>query len=77
MDSDYRYIYLQFCNRLFGYIAMHMSNQLSQGDDYSGPHNVLLTGGILGAILVLCIITKIAHLQIEQMQSERENKELS
>ena len=59
----------------FGYIAMHMSKQLSQGDDYSGPHNILLTGGILGAILVLCIITKIAHSQIEQMHAEQENKE--
>ena len=56
----------------FGYIAMHMSKKLSQGADYSGPHNIMLAGGILGSILVLYIITKIAHSQIEQMHSEQE-----
>jgi uncharacterized membrane protein YdjX (TVP38/TMEM64 family) len=56
----------------FGYIAMHMSKKLSQGEDYTGPHHIMLTGGILGAILVLYIITKIAHAQIEQIRSEPE-----
>ena len=54
----------------FGYIAMHVSKQLSQGEAYSGPHNVLLTGGILATIVVLVIITKIAHSQIEQLNSK-------
>ena len=56
----------------FGYIAMHMSKKLSQGSDYTGPHNIMLAGGILGALLVLYIITKIAHSQIEQMRSEQD-----
>ncbi len=60
----------------FGYIAMHMSKQLSQGDDYAGPHNVMLVGGILGVVLVLCIITKIVHTQIELMHAEQEDKEV-
>jgi len=55
----------------FGYIAMHMSKKLSQGANYTGPHNIMLAGGILGALLVLFIITKIAHSQIEQMRSEQ------
>ena len=56
----------------FGYIAMHVSKKLSQGGDYTGPHNIMLVGGILGAILILYIITKIAHSQIEQMRSEQD-----
>jgi uncharacterized membrane protein YdjX (TVP38/TMEM64 family) len=58
----------------FGYIAMHMSKKLSQGEDYTGPHHIMLAGGILGSILVLYIITKIAHSQIEQMRSAPENE---
>lgn len=60
----------------FGYIAMHMSKKLSQGTDYTGPHNIMLVGGILGAILILYIITKIAHSQIEQMRSEQDKTTL-
>ena len=56
----------------FGYLAMHVSKKLSQGGDYTGPHNIMLVGGILGAILVLFIITKIAHSQIEQMRSAQD-----
>ena len=56
----------------FGYIAMHMSKKLSQGADYTGPHNIMLVGGILGVILLLFIIAKIAHSQIEQMRSEQD-----
>ena len=55
----------------FGYIAMHVSKKLSQGADYTGPHNIILACGILGAILVLYIITKIAHSEIEKMRSEQ------
>ena len=56
----------------FGYIVMHVSKKISQGGDYTGPHNIMLVGGILGAILVLFIITKIAHSQIEKMRSEQD-----
>ena len=54
----------------FGYIAQHMSRQLSQGDDYSGPHNIMLIGGILGSILILYIISKIARAQIALLNSD-------
>lgn len=53
----------------FGYIAQHMSKQLSRGDDYSGPHNIMLVGGIFGSILILYIITKIARSQIALLNS--------
>lgn len=55
----------------FGYIAQHMSRQLSQGDDYSGPHNIMLIGGIFGSILILYIISKIAHAQIALLNNEK------
>jgi uncharacterized membrane protein YdjX (TVP38/TMEM64 family) len=57
----------------FGYIAKHMTKQLSQGVNYSGPHNVMLTGGILGSILILFIVAKIAHSQIEKMSIEQKS----
>lgn len=52
----------------FGYIAMHMTKQLSQGDDYSGPHNTMLFGGILGCIIVLFLVSRIARIQLAQIQ---------
>lgn len=54
----------------FGYIAMHMTKQLSQGDDYSGPHNTMLVGGILGCIVVLYLVSKIARAQLAQLQPD-------
>ena len=54
----------------FGYIAMHMTKQLSQGDDYTGPHNALLAGGILACVIVLYLVTKIARSQLAQLQPE-------
>lgn len=53
----------------FGYIARHMSRQLAQGGDYSGPHNIMLIGGILGSILILYIVTKIVRAQIVLLNS--------
>ncbi len=55
----------------FGYIAQHMSKQLSQGDDYSGPHIIMLIGGIIGSILILYIISKIARAQIALLNNEK------
>ena len=57
----------------FGYMAMHMTKQLSQGDDYAGPHNALLAGGIIGSVIVLYLVTRIARSQLAQLQPEMQD----
>ena len=54
----------------FGYIAMHMTKQLSQGEDYSGPHNTMMVGGVIGCIIVLYLVSKIARAQLAQLQPD-------
>jgi len=51
----------------FGYMATHITDQLRQGDDYAGPHNVLILGGVLACILVIGIVSIIARKQLQQM----------
>lgn len=52
----------------FGYMAAHITAQLKQGGDYTGPHNVLIVGGILACILIIGLVTLIARKQLQQMR---------
>jgi uncharacterized membrane protein YdjX (TVP38/TMEM64 family) len=56
----------------FGYLASHFSDQLAQGGNYEGPHNILLFGGIFVCILVILIISKIAKHQLALMHPDTE-----
>ena len=53
----------------FGYMAVHLSKQLSQGGDYTGPCNNFLLGGILICLLVLYLITRIAKTEISKINA--------
>jgi uncharacterized membrane protein YdjX (TVP38/TMEM64 family) len=54
----------------FGYMAAHLTDQLSKGQDYTGPHNILLAGGVLGCVLVMVFVSKIARNQLAHMHPE-------
>ncbi|WP_428352960.1 TVP38/TMEM64 family protein [Methyloprofundus sp.] len=56
----------------FGYLAAHFSDQLTQGDNYEGPQNILLFGGIFASVLVILLISKIAKHQLAQMHPDAE-----
>lgn len=51
----------------FGYLAGHFTDQLTQGEHYSGPHTSLLVGGIMACLLVVILISKVAKAQIAQL----------
>ena len=50
-----------------GYIAKHMSRQLTQGAQYAGPHSALLIAGIIASILVLILVSRMAKAEISKM----------
>ncbi len=54
----------------FGYLAGHITDQLTKGENYSGPHNILLVGGILGCVLVVLLISKVAKTQIAKLNPD-------
>jgi uncharacterized membrane protein YdjX (TVP38/TMEM64 family) len=56
----------------FGYLASHFSNQLTQGENYDGPHNILLFGGVFACVLVILLISKIAKNQLVQIHPNTE-----
>lgn len=51
----------------FGYLAAHISDQLTQGENYTGPHNIFLAGGVIASTLVILLISKIAKHQLALM----------
>ena len=51
----------------FGFIAKHMSKQLSQGGDYAGPHGALLVAGSIVALVVMVMISRYAKAEIERL----------
>lgn len=54
----------------FGYLAAHISDQLTKGENYTGPHNILLLGGVLASAMVILLITKIAKHQLALMHPD-------
>jgi len=50
-----------------GYIAKHMSKQLTQGGQYAGPHSALLIAGIIVSILVLILVSRMAKAEISKI----------
>ena len=56
----------------FGYLASHFLDQLVKGEDYNGPHNILLFGGVFACLLVVLVISKIAKQQLAQMHPDAE-----
>lgn len=53
----------------FGYMAAHITDQLKQGGDYTGPHNVLIFGGVLACLLIIGLVTVVARKQLQQIHS--------
>ena len=56
----------------FGYLAGHMSKQLSQGEAYSGPQMVMLIAGVMVALLVLAMVIHYAKGEIARLQMAEE-----
>jgi uncharacterized membrane protein YdjX (TVP38/TMEM64 family) len=54
----------------FGYIAKHMSKQLSQGGDYAGPPNSVLIAGIVLTVLILIQVSRMAKAEISKMNPD-------
>ena len=53
----------------FGYLAGHLSKQMSQGEHYTGPSNTALLLGVAFCVAVLILIARIAKTEINRMKN--------